>query len=163
LDQYSFVQRIESIDSQSDNSLQGRGYTLFLNGSALTLIGGFGFTKTLSIVGHEVHSTLFSFFTYYGVIGGVLFLVFNIFWVRRVWKDMGAVGVALVVLPVVFYGLTHNGSRFAIFWLLLALSFSGLPAGRQLVRESRTASRKRAPRTSFLLPGEVGSLGDQER
>jgi len=163
LDDYSFVQRMESIDSQSDNSLAGRGYALYFNGSALALFGGFGFTRTLSLVGHEVHSTLFSFFTYYGVVGGTLFLVFNVFWVRRVWRDMGAVGVALVVLPVVFYGLTHNGSRFAIFWLLLALSFAELPPRHKSVGENRTVSNKFAPKTSLLLPGEVGSRVEQEQ
>jgi len=139
LDEYSFVRRIESIGSQADNSLEGRGYALFFGGSVTTLIAGFGFAETLSIVGHEVHSTVFSFFTYYGVIGGTLFLAFNILWAQRVWRDIGVLGLLLVVFPVVFFGLTHNGSRFTIFWLLLALSFSDPPLRKRPTRQSHKA------------------------
>lgn len=123
-DDYSFAQRLQGIGSHSDDSLQGRGYSLFLDGTVLTFFAGLGQVEAVRRnFDHEVHSTVFSFFVNYGVVGGGIFLSFIVLWVRRVWSTLGGAGILLVVSPVLLYGLTHNGSRFAMFWVLVALSF----------------------------------------
>jgi hypothetical protein len=60
----------------------------------------------------------------YGVIGLGLFLTFWYLWFRRTLAEFGLLGVLLINVPASFYGITHNGSRFAIFWLLIGLSFN---------------------------------------
>ena len=66
-------------------------------------------------------------------VGGLLFLAFHIDWVKRMLRTDSALAVVVVAVPPLMYGLTHNGSRFTIYWLLLALCFSrrgkeGVPA-----------------------------------
>ncbi|WP_165404520.1 O-antigen ligase family protein [Pigmentiphaga kullae] len=144
LDDYKFTHRLSSIGSQSDDSLEGRGYGILLDVDAIQLLFGHGSEGVSKILGHELHSTIGSFFANYGLIGGILFIVFLIFWFKKTWNNYGFTGLLTIVVPPMLYGLTHNGSRFTVFWLLLALSTVQLPS-----------SVRRKKRT---LPGDTVTL-----
>lgn len=124
LDSFSFLHRIEGIGSDRDDNLAERGYRSPFEHGALSLLVGLGDERVKAIVGHEVHSTFWSYLMKYGVIGLGLFLAFWFLWFRRTLEEFGWLGVLLINVPASFYGITHNGSRFAIFWLLIGLSFN---------------------------------------
>lgn len=124
LDSLSLISRLRSIGSDSDDSLAARGYGLILEGNFLEQVLGFGSTRAMRLIGHEVHSTFGSVLICYGFLGASIFLIFLWTWVVRLWKEFGGLGAFVVAGPPLLYGITHNGIRFTIFWLLLAISFS---------------------------------------
>ena len=133
---YKFVARLSGLGSQGDDSLAGRGYGVLTEVGAFQFLFGFGAQEVRQLVGHELHSTVASFFANYGVFGGLLFLGFLALWCGRVWRSLGLIGVLIIVVPPMMYGLTHNGSRFTIFWLLVAMSYA-------IPDEARTRERVR--------------------
>jgi hypothetical protein len=141
-DSFKFVARLRDLGADSDDSWTGRGYGILSQVNASQLLFGFGSSGVEAIVGHEVHSTIASFFASYGVIGGGLFSIFMLQWIRRLYVENGWVSVATVVLPPFLYGITHNGSRFTIFWILLGVSFAR--GGVLLARRSDDNRRIRA-------------------
>ena len=124
LDNYSFVKRLENIGLQSDDSFSGRGYLDIFNGTVLEIVTGRDSAVVRQIIGHEVHSTIFSFLVNYGLIGGGLILAILFLWSLALYRSFGLLSVILVVAPTMLYGLSHNGSRFTMFWILIALSFA---------------------------------------
>ena len=95
------------------------------------------------IVGHEVHSTLGSVINNYGFLGLILFSAVLAIWAFRLWQSYGAVGMISIAGPAMLYGITHNGIRFTIFWLLFAASMA-------MARNTRTIGIQRdAPRSLF--------------
>jgi hypothetical protein len=124
LDEFKFIGRLRGIGQQDDDSLAVRGYSIFSDFGPLQTLVGFGANGAKEIVGHEVHSTLASFFASYGVIGGAAFLGFHFLWIRKLYVSDGRFAAMTIPLAPMLYGITHNGSRFTIYWILLALSFS---------------------------------------
>lgn len=122
-DDLKVVHRLSGLGTQGDDSLAGRGYNVAFSASGLELFIGMGSQKVREIVGHEVHSTYFSYFTNYGVIGGLLFVLFIVMWLRSLVRQYGWYTAAAVGGPPLIYGITHNGSRFTVLWILIALSF----------------------------------------
>jgi len=120
----NFVRRLNQIGQDQDDSLEARGYFAFLDGNALHLIFGLDSTEVQNIVGHEVHSTIFSVFNTYGLIGLALFLIFLGLWCLRLYKNFGFNAFLYIAAPPMLYGITHNGTRFTIFWILLSASFA---------------------------------------
>lgn len=99
----------------------------------------------------EFHSTMGTVLVSYGVVGLSLMLVLFYIGLRR----SGSIGI-VVLLPVMSYGITHNGLRNSFLWILLALMVSmsrnrsgrgvqgaiqGLPASIK-VRSSQQEVRK---------------------
>ncbi len=79
--------------------------------------GGYRRFKETSVIGaHELHSSAGTIFFCYGFIGSVLFAVFC-------WRVLegGRLRYVLMLLPAFAYGLTHQGLRFTLLWVLLAL------------------------------------------
>jgi hypothetical protein len=126
LDGFAFIDRLRGIGSQSDDSLAGRGYIPWFQEGPLIFLFGTSFNGALELIQghHEVHSTLASFFIEYGMIGGLLFLSFIIIWMKRIFVTFRWIGLILICMPVMMFGLTHNGSRFTVFWVLISLSFA---------------------------------------
>lgn len=124
LGDFEVARRIALIGSDSDDSLEARGYSLVGEMGVIELLVGFGSEGSRLMLGHEVHSTLGSYFVNYGAIGFLLFLAIHAIWLRRLWRAGRPIALVLVALPPLLYGLTHNGSRFTIYWVLLGLSFS---------------------------------------
>ena len=75
-----------------------------------------------TIHGYEVHSTFMMILTSYGIIGFLTFVLLTLFWIFDVKKLYGIYGVICICGPVLLYGLTHNGIRFSIFYILFATS-----------------------------------------
>lgn len=155
LDSFAFVRRLQGLGMQGDDSLEGRGYFANTAGSVAELYFGLGYEGVLNAVGHEVHSTVFTFFVTYGLLGGLAISFFLFLWARSVYRAHGVNGVLLVVAPPMVYGIGHNGSRFTIFWILVALSFAALPAKVQAAARPRTrVARSPGPGMSPPLPAE---------
>lgn len=79
--------------------------------------GGYRRFKETSVIGaHELHSSAGTIFFCYGIIGTALFVVFS-------WRVMqrARMRYVLMLLPAAAYGLTHQGLRFTLFWVLLAI------------------------------------------
>lgn len=135
-DQFAFFRRLMDIGSQADDSLEGRGYHVLLQAGVFELLFGFGTTQVKNLIGFEVHSTIGGVFINYGILGVSFFLAFLVIWARRLLKNFGWLGLIIIASPTMLYGLTHNGIRFTIFWVLLGLSFSA----RRLADASTTTS-----------------------
>jgi hypothetical protein len=113
--------RISSIGQDSDDSLEGRGYTRIFNHPEYWIFGaGEGNYYRLSTLFHsfsgEFHSTLGNIQVSYGIIGLLLFLTFMGI---ALYKD--AFQSWYIIAFIMAYGLTHNGIRNSFFWILLAL------------------------------------------
>lgn len=142
LSNYKFFARLSGLGTQGDDSLAGRGYGVLTDVGALEFLFGYGAQEVRNLVGHELHSTIASFFANYGAIGGFLFLSVMILWFARVWRSLGLVGVLVIVAPPMMYGLTHNGSRFTIFWLLVAMSYANPGRRGEKVWPQRSAGSR---------------------
>ena len=79
--------------------------------------GGYKRFKDTTLIGsHELHSSAGTIFFSYGIIGTLLFGVFS-------WRVIrgGSLRYVLMLLPAAAYGLTHQGLRFTLLWVLLAM------------------------------------------
>ncbi|MBW6473092.1 MAG: O-antigen ligase family protein [Anaerolineaceae bacterium] len=115
--------RIESIGSRPTDSLEGRGYHRITDYPEYWIFGaGEGeFSRFGSRV--EFHSTIGNIQVSYGIIGSFLFFLILFFSLKNDhfinWYS---------VVTILFYGLTHNGIRNSLFWILLALMACGCGA-----------------------------------
>jgi hypothetical protein len=118
-----------------------------------------GTHQILEIVGHEVHSTFGSVLNSYGFVGFLLFLSAIGAWMWQIYRAYGVTGVACMVGPALIYGISHNGIRFTIFWLLFATSLG--MASRVLAAGSRVGagSAPRNVRTGPMPAGEPVHVG----
>jgi hypothetical protein len=111
--------RIEK--DQSHDFFEERGYDRILNHKEYWLFGsGEGaykrFKDTTVIGSHELHSSAGTIFFCYGIIGSFLFLLFCFRMVRGApFRQL------LLLLPAASFGITHQGLRFTLFWVLLAM------------------------------------------
>lgn len=131
LSELAFVQRLAAMSQESDSSMAARGYFAFLEGNELQLLFGLGAHRVNEIVGHEVHSTLGGMLNNYGIFGFLLISSLFISWIRQVLLSVGVVGTYCIVAPSFLYGLTHNGARFSIFWILVAVSLAFAESARR--------------------------------
>ena len=152
LDQYLFMQRLDGIMTEGDSSLASRGYFAFLQGNAIQTFLGLGAEIFNDLIGHEVHSTFFSILSNYGLVGFTLLLAVMDVWVKSLWRTYGCIGLECIAGPSMLYGVTHNGSRFTIFWILFALSLVPLPAVRRAALQS-SAGPASEPQPRQPLPG----------
>ena len=148
LEELTFVSRLAGMLGEQDSSLASRGYLAFLEGNTLQWVFGLGAENVQNIIGHEVHSTLGSVFTEYGLVGAGLFGSVLVLWILRIVRGYGPIGVVCIVTPPMLYGLTHNGTRFTIFWILfgVSLSLANRAEGHTLANDRRGAIDK-TPRT----------------
>ncbi len=115
----------------SDTSLgffEERGYDRIVNHPEYWVAGaGEGgylrFAESTAIHAHEIHSSIGTLFFSYGVVGTIIFVAFTLIVLRRkgfrTW---------LLVMPTMAYGMTHQGLRTTLFWVLLAIvSTTGPP------------------------------------
>lgn len=137
-DDVRFVNRLQNMAIENDSSLEARGYNAVLAGSDLQVIFGLGDYNVRGIVGHEVHSTLISVLANYGVIGFLLFGSMLVIWAKRLIGSFGFTGMVCLTAPVMLYGLTHNGTRFTIFWILLGATF----AAASVIRDKNINEQK---------------------
>jgi len=121
LEDLTFVNRISNIGSDNDDSLAGRGYNVIFEATGLELAFGLGVEKVVGIFGHEVHSTFMSMMIHYGILGFIIFSFFIFYIFYNVYNKLGLTKTSVLFIPFFVYGITHNGTRFTIFWIFLAL------------------------------------------
>jgi len=112
-------QRIEN--DQSYGFVEERGYDRITEFPEYWLMGsGEGayrrFVGISAIGAHELHSSMATLFFCYGIIGTLLFGMF-------LWRTMGGAELRawLIIGAGLAYGMTHQGLRFRLLWLLLGL------------------------------------------
>jgi len=107
---YRAAERLAGIGQQSDDSILARGYGRILEYPERLLFGAG------EMSGQELHSSLGTIVYSYGIIGTVLFVL-------MLWRVMGSriSYASAYLIPPLLYGLTHQGIRFSIFWVFLAV------------------------------------------
>lgn len=114
--------RVLNRSARSDASFfQERGYDrIWRNQQYLVLGAGEGglsrFDDTAYVKGMEIHSSAGTILFSYGIVGAVLFLVFT-------WRLIRGAPVRLVItlLPPLLYTGAHQGLRFTMLWIVLAV------------------------------------------
>lgn len=148
LSEFGFYQRLARIGSDSDDTLAARGYWLIYEMGWLEFLFGFSALRAIELIGYEVHSTLASVFVYYGIFGLSLFVGFLVTWAIQVYKTYGLLAVFAICFPAMLYGVTHDGTRFTLFWIVVAMSLYA-----PLVRNQRTSG---TPQFSSVHEGGKG-------
>ncbi|MEA4961775.1 hypothetical protein [Lutispora sp.] len=115
----SVMNRVSTIGMDRDDNLAGRGYYRLIHYPQY-LIFGAGEGEYLRFKYYiEFHSTLGNILMSYGIIGLFLYLASIIFAIKNNgWKD------TYIIFFIFLYGLTHNGIRNTLLWILVA-SISG--------------------------------------
>jgi len=107
------------LGQEDDDSFAGRGYDRILNHPEFLLFGaGEGLFERFNsqLAGVEIHSTYGSLLFSYGIIGALFFALFLI----RVFRE-NFLSNLYVLLGFSLYGLTHNGIRNTLLWILFTL------------------------------------------
>lgn len=110
------VARLSNIGEQRDDSIAGRGYARIWSRPEYLLFGAgeFGLSRFPGEI-VEMHSTVGTVLFSYGVIGTFLFGI--VLW--RIYRRSGFANF-LYLAPAFAYGLTHQGLRFSLLWVLFA-------------------------------------------
>lgn len=111
--------RLFLMTPEFDDSIAGRGYDRIFNHPAYLLFGaGEGaFGRFESFLQGEIHSTFGTIAFAYGVPGLVLFGVY----MAKILRRSGG-SSWLLILPALAYGLTHQGLRFTMLWVLFGVA-----------------------------------------
>ncbi len=119
------LQRLHGIGSDGDDTLYQRGYLMFRHfNTPFEVIFGLGSTKVQNTLSHEVHSTLFYNLVNYSFIGFLLYAGFLVVWAKQLVKGFGILAMIGITGAPMLYGLAHNGTRFTIFYVLVACGLS---------------------------------------
>ena len=118
-----FIDRLAQIGSDSDDSLEARGYGVLFDPD-IRIIYGWGEGYVQNVTGHETHSTIGNIIISYGLVGFTVFVLFLSLIFLRVSKRFGLIVTIGLIAPVMLYGITHNGFRFSIFWVYLAVIYT---------------------------------------
>ena len=126
--------RFESVGTQRDDSLAGRGYDRMWLHPEMNLIGAGeggnwrweGFLDT-----GEIHSSWATILFSYGIPGMIGMCIF-------LWRLSPLLGLASLVpmMAIFLYGLTHMGLRFVPMWILFGL-ITGISAYEKRVKRQR--------------------------
>ncbi len=126
------VQRLRLIGNDSDDSLEARGYGMLASDEPSVILFGRGHGEVIDTLGHEVHSTLGSVWVGYGAVGWLIFVGLLWIWSRSLHAHYGLLRTLAIVAPPLLFGLTHNGSRATIFWVLMAVAHARDATGTKL-------------------------------
>ena len=111
--------RLDGIGTESDDNAEGRGYDRIWLQPEMLLLGaseGAVYRWSTFLSGYEMHSTWGTILFSYGVFGLLCWLIF-LFKVGFSNK----LATLIPLLSVFMYGITHNGLRFAYFWIFMAI------------------------------------------
>lgn len=123
LSNIQIVNRISNVFNEQDSNLENRGYGLVKKIDGFNFFYGAGSQVEDESWTNEIHSTFFSIFVYYGVIGISLFLLFYLNLFHKLYLRYGLIDALIIYSPPFLYGITHNGFRFTIFWIYLVLCY----------------------------------------
>jgi hypothetical protein len=149
------VKRFESLGKHGDDSVAGRGYDRIWRHPEYLLLGaGEGITYRLLKRGdrfNELHSTWGTLLFSYGVAGSLSFVAMLVVIFRRApWRHFS------YFVPIVLYGLTHQGLRFSMLWV-----FFGLVFGLSQSHGSRTRTENPPDRATGSPAARGRPLGGQ--
>ena len=116
----NWERRSARLEDKAENVVEQRGYNRILHFPEYIFLGaGEGEARRFTVeVGgpSELHSTLGTFLFSYGLVGIGLFFRF----VFRTIKG-APIGIWIVVSAPLVYGITHQGARQPLFWLVFVL------------------------------------------
>lgn len=152
LNQLLVVERLQGIGSDSDDNLAARGYFLLIDNAqtAVDVLFGLGANGVKSVLGNEIHSTYMAFFVMYGVLGGSLYIAFIVLWLGALYQVVPFTRFLAVAGPPMLYGIAHNGTRFSIFYAMIALSLALCEERRMSLRQTRPE-----PVPAWMLPSAL--------
>ena len=141
--------RMSNIGQQEDDSLAGRGYDRIFNHPQYLLFGAGegGYRRFRSEIPGEIHSTIGTVLFSYGLIGSGFLLAFLMSLVRG-----SPIQTWLFLVPLFLYGLTHNGLRFTLMWILFAFLFCSLLEERRARAQQQAAEALREPEEDHSAP-----------
>jgi hypothetical protein len=141
-DRLLFLKRLQDVGSDSDDSFAARGYLLLVDNArtALDVWFGLGAYGVKSLYGKEIHSTYAFFFGLYGIFGGALYIAFLASWLWELFRIVPFSRLIAIAGPPLFYGIAHNGTRFSIFYAMMALSLALCEERRMSFRRTRPES-----------------------
>jgi hypothetical protein len=111
--------RLSTVGQSEDDNLTQRGYDrLFVYPQYLLFGAGEGvYSRFGSMI--EIHSTLGNILMSYGLIGISLYIAILFAALKKnKWKGL------YIIVFITLFGLTHNGIRNTLFWIMLALIYS---------------------------------------
>lgn len=113
--------RFERIENNPVKEYNGRGYERILDHPSYLIYGaGEGnferFVTTQNIELQEIHNTIGSIMFNYGIVGLLFFALF----IYNSFRDL-SFKMIILFLPIFMYNMFHNGVRFSILWMLLAI------------------------------------------
>lgn len=122
-----------------------RGYDRITQHKEYWLFGaGEGYYKrfqdTTIINDHEIHSSAGTIFFCYGILGSAIFLLFCV----RIARG-SPFRRLLLLMPAAAYGVTHQGLRFTLLWVLLAMFISLYDHDRRTGVAPAPKRRRRLP------------------
>ncbi|MEC7520523.1 MAG: hypothetical protein VYE22_11690 [Myxococcota bacterium] len=110
--------RVEQAEAQQlSDYIEDRGIDRIVSNPEYLMLGsGEGAHERFHPFGLELHSSFAGVLFYYGLVGLALFAWFVFSLVRRL-----PITYLAYLAPTAIYSLFHNGLRFRVFWLLLAV------------------------------------------
>lgn len=139
------ITRLSTFGVQKDESLEGRGYDRIVEHPEYLVAGaaeGAYDRFTARTAGSELHSALGTLIFCYGIVGTLSLALF----VLRTFQLVSFFD-KLVLLPVIFYNVTHQGLRFTNLWIFF---FFVLGVGS--LRAARAAAARAEPRRAAAPP-----------
>lgn len=135
--------RMQDIGTQGDDTLEGRGYTRIASHPQYLVLGagevGLG---RFGGYGGEMHSSWGTVLFCYGAVGAGLLVAF--FWAAL--RHLRLMDL-LYPVPIFWYGVTHQGLRFRLFWVFIALLCVAAFHARALeARRARASAVRGSPR-----------------
>lgn len=112
-------ERITSIDVNTKSNFEERRYNRIIDNKKYWVFGAGEGAFQERFNSGEIHSTFFSFFFNYGIIGTIILITLVVFLLKNSKKEE-----IFLFFILVIYGLTHNGIRQSLFWVLLALIYA---------------------------------------
>lgn len=120
---FRFADRLMSIGRSRDDSLVARGFGPLLDPD-WRLAFGWGEGYVTDLIGVEIHSTLGNVLISYGIVGFALFAAFLLACFSSIAASHGRTAALVAIAAFNVYGIAHNGIRFTMLWVFLALTFS---------------------------------------
>jgi hypothetical protein len=123
--------RYQLLGTDSDDTLEARGYDLLWNYWQFVFFGGGEGEWHRFHRYRELHSSFGTILFCYGIIGAICFSMF----LTKIGRVTG-LGNVLYLIPAFIFGVAHQGLRFTLFWVLLGI----LPGMKGVTRAAITPS-----------------------
>ncbi len=146
------VHRLEGIGTDGDDNPMVRGYSRLIEYPQYLITGAGEGAHWRFDARQELHSGLAAILFSYGILGFCLFIGFLYFVFMRL-----PIYYAMLITPLILYGLMHQNFRNTGFWIFLALCFSYhfFEKGKKESAESLAGSDKAIDISQFKRIPEI--------